>query len=225
MNAGRILLRGERLAASYAGRPVFAAANLALAAGVHALQGANGSGKSTLLRLLAGAQPADAGEILIDDIALERAPEAARRRLSYVPDQSPVYPFLTGREFLRFVAAAKRAGLDGAAGELAAGLGVPPHLDTRFDAMSLGTQKKLLLVAAWIGEPRVVLLDEPSNGLDQAARDCLAAWLRHRNAGAVIFYASHDADFVAATGASIVSMDDVLAPSRPGGSSAPQLTS
>ena len=206
---GEALLRFKDLAVSYAGREVFGAASLALGAGAYALQGANGSGKSTLLRLLAGAQPPDSGDVWIDGISLAGSPEAARRRLSYVPDESSIYPFMTGWNFLRFVAAAKRAPLEPTAERLAGALGIAPHLESRFDAMSLGTQKKLLLCAAWIGEARVVLMDEPSNGLDEAAREALVTELCARSADNTVLFATHDTDFVAATGASIIMIDEI----------------
>ncbi|HEY4200715.1 MAG TPA: ABC transporter ATP-binding protein [Devosiaceae bacterium] len=206
------LLRCTDLAAHYGGRTIFTAASLSLGAGAYALQGANGSGKSTLLRLLAGARQPTRGTVLIAGTDLDLKAEAARLLLSYVPDESPVYPFMTGREFLQFVAAAKRTTLGRAVQGLVSDFVLQPHLDTRFDAMSLGTQKKLLLAAAWIGEPRVMLMDEPSNGLDQATRDILAESLRATASTATVLYATHDADFIAATGASVITMNQIVAP-------------
>jgi ABC-2 type transport system ATP-binding protein len=203
------LLRCEGLAASYDGREIWSAVNLALGAGTFALQGHNGSGKSTLLRLLAGGQKLERGNVWIDGLSLRDDPISARARLSYAPDESPVYPFMTGGEFLRFIAAARRVACDPRLDPFARGLGLLPYLDTRFGAMSLGMQKKMLLCAAWLGDPRVILLDEPSNGLDVAARDCLAGQIVASAEKKTILYASHDADFVAATGASIVSMTSI----------------
>jgi ABC-type multidrug transport system ATPase subunit len=206
------LLRFKGLAVSYGRHAVFRSASLALAAGIYALQGPNGIGKSTLLRVLAGAQPADAGEVWIDGMSLMRASEKAKQHLSYVPDESPIYPFMTGNELLQFVASIKRASIDGDVHALIGEFELSPHLDTRFDAMSLGTQKKTMLCAAWIGAPRVLLLDEPGGGLDQPARSSLARlfgkWSHH---GTVLFTA-HDADFVATAGASVIAMQDIFAP-------------
>ncbi|HEX4077671.1 MAG TPA: ABC transporter ATP-binding protein [Rhizomicrobium sp.] len=203
------LLRFDGLAASYGRHRIFRSASLALAAGVYALKGPNGIGKSTLLRLLAGAQPADAGEVWIDGISVMRASEEAKRHLSYVPDESPIYPFMTGNELLQFVASIKRTRIDGNVQALIAEFELSAQLDTRFDSLSSGTQKKMMLCAAWIGAPRVLLLDEPSNGLDEAARAALARllgkWARH---GTVLF-AAHDADFVATTEASVIAMQDI----------------
>src|SRR6185437_7938076 len=151
------------LAVAYAGRTIFAGLDLSLDAGTYALTGRNGTGKSTLLRLLSGAQRPSAGRVSIDGHDLVRDPIAARQRLSYVPDESPAYPFMTGAELLHLVSTARRAGPDPLVDELVTAFGLAAHLGARFDAISLGTQKKLLLAAGWIGRPRVILLDEPSN--------------------------------------------------------------
>ena len=174
------MLRFEGLGKSYGARAIFQSAHLSLDTGVYALQGPNGIGKSTLLALLAGALPADAGDVWIDGVSLTHAPLAARQRLSYVPDESPIYPFMTGRELLNLVAMAKKTVVMQDMLALVNGFGLDAHLNTRFTAMSLGTQKKFLLSAAWIGDPLVLLLDEPSNGLDVDARVFLPSCSRRK---------------------------------------------
>lgn len=208
------VLACEGLGASYQGHEIFRSLNCAFATGVHALQGTNGIGKSTLLRLLAGAQPADAGRVWIDGIDLMQAPENAKRRLSYVPDASPMYPFMTGDELLHFVAAAKRSRIDAAVADLIAAFDLGRHLHTRFDAMSLGTQKKMMLCAAAIGAPRVLLLDEPGNGLDLASRGHLVQWLRHWGRHSTVLFTAHDEEFVSACGAAVIEMVSLLDPER-----------
>lgn len=200
------LLRCQNLGAAYDGRIVLDDVSLDLGPGAYALQGANGSGKSTLLRLLAGAQSPSAGSIWIAGHDLAREPLAARQALAYVPDESPVYPFMTGHELLRFVAAARRVTPGNELAQLTIALGLATQLERRFDAMSLGTQKKVLLAASAIGMPRVLLLDEPSNGLDAAARDVLEERILSLRDTTAILFASHDAEFVAATGASVLTM-------------------
>lgn len=86
-------------------------------------------------------------------------------------------------------------------------LGLAPDLGERFDALSLGTQKKLLLAAGWIGVPSVLLLDEPSNGLDTAARDILAARIVADCADRAILFATHDAEFIAQTQAQVLQFE------------------
>jgi ABC-2 type transport system ATP-binding protein len=208
--SGDPILVGHGLGASFAGREIFRALDCAFATGVHALRGENGIGKSTLLRVLAGAVEADSGRVWIDGIDLMRAPEEARRRLSYVPDESPIYPFMTGQELLHFVATVKRTDIDATVDGLTGAFGLAPYLSARFDAMSLGTQKKMLLCAAWIGSPKVLLLDEPSNGLDLASRDHLIGLLRSWGRDNTILFATHDEEFVSACAASVIEMRSLL---------------
>lgn len=179
--------------------------------GAYALQGPNGCGKSTLLSVLAGIITPDAGEVFIGGHDLFRAPIKAKTRLAYVPDESPIYPFMTGREFLQFVAHAKRCDVTPLVSELAERFGLAAHLDTRFEAMSLGTQKKTMLTAAWIGEPAVVLMDEPCNGLDRAARAVLADVVRQACTQATVLMSTHDTEFVAAMGATTLAFESLSA--------------
>jgi ABC-type multidrug transport system ATPase subunit len=204
------ILACEGLGASYEGREVFRSLDCAFATGVHALRGANGIGKSTLLRLLAGAKPADAGRVWIDGIDLMQAPEGAKRRLSYVPDESPIYPFMTGEELLYFVAAAKRTGIDATVDDLIDAFDLTQHLRTRFDAMSLGIRKKMILCAAWVGAPRVLLLDEPSNGLDLSSRDHLIRLVRLWGRKSAILFSAHDEELASACGAIVIEMRSLL---------------
>ncbi len=205
------MLAFDHLTKAYGGTPLFAGLRHAFPTGVFALQGANGIGKSTLLAILAGAQEADAGAVWVAGKSLHAEPMAARARLAYVPDASPVYPFMQGGELLAFVAAVKRTEVRPEVWALAEALGLAGLMARPFGKLSLGTQKKFLLCAAWIGAPSVLLLDEPSNALDQAARQLLAARLREVGSRATVLFSSHDAAFVAATGAEVVSFEGLLA--------------
>jgi ABC-type multidrug transport system ATPase subunit len=206
------MLRFEGLCKSYGSRHVLRSLGRSCEPGAFVLRGPNGVGKSTLLRVLAGVIPADSGGIWIDGVPLHTAPVAAKLRLAYAPDECQVYPFITGRELLDFVAYAKRCAVAPAVHTVVERLGLAPHLDTRCGAMSLGTQKKLMLAAAWIGDPPVLLLDEPSNGLDADARAVLAALLREKSAHAVVFVSSHDQAFAQAIGATVIEFEALPAP-------------
>jgi ABC-2 type transport system ATP-binding protein len=206
------ILSCAELSASYDGREVFCSVTLSLASGVYALQGANGIGKSTLLRLLAGAQAPDGGRVWINGVDLTQAAVEARKLLAYVPDECPVYPFMTGEEFLQFVAALKHARVDARVRELIVAFGLDEHMASRFDAMSLGTKKKMMLCAAWIGAPRVFLMDEPGNCLDLAARVHVIWLLRREGRENTIIFSAHDEDFVAATGATVINMKSLITP-------------
>jgi len=203
------LLRFDHVCKSYGTRTVLHERTGRFGPGAYALRGPNGIGKSTLLRVLAGVDEADGGDIVIDGHSLAAQPAAAKARLSYAPDECPVYPFVTGRELLAFVAWAKRCAVSDEVMDIVARFGLARHLDTRCGAMSLGTQKKLMLAAAWIGDPAVLLLDEPSNGLDADARAVLVALLAARRATSVVFMSTHDRTFADAAGAVVVEFDSL----------------
>jgi len=203
------LLRFDNVCKSYGTRTGLHERTARFAPGAYALRGPNGIGKSTLLRVLAGVDEADGGDIVIDGHSLRAQPAAAKARLSYAPDECPVYPFVTGRELLTFVAWAKRCAVSGDVMDVVERFGLARHLDTRCGAMSLGTQKKLMLAAAWIGDPAVLLLDEPSNGLDADARAVLVALLAARRESSVVFMSTHDKAFADAVGAAVVEFESL----------------
>jgi len=203
------MLRFEGLCKSFGSRQVLRDAGASLAAGAHALRGPNGIGKSTLLRLLAGVEEIDSGAVWIAGINLHQAPAATKARLAYAPDECPVYPFMTGRELLAFVAYAKRCAVPTEVLTIVERFGLARHLDTRCGAMSLGTQKKLMLAAAWIGDPAVLLFDEPSNGLDMDARALLIELLREKTKTATALVSTHDQAFAHAIGASVIEFESL----------------
>jgi ABC-type multidrug transport system ATPase subunit len=205
------VLRFDDVSKSYGSQPVLQGRTGRFAPGAYALRGPNGIGKSTLLRVLAGVDEADGGEIVIDGHSLAAQPAAAKARLAYAPDECPAYPFVTGRELLAFVAWAKHCPVSDDVLDIVERFGLGRHLDTRCGAMSLGTQKKLMLAAGWIGDPAVLLLDEPSNGLDADARAVLAALLAARRTTSVVFMSTHDRAFADAVGAAAVEFETLTA--------------
>ena len=204
------MLRFDNVSKSYGSRLVLQDRTGRFAPGAFALRGPNGIGKSTLLRVLAGVDEADGGDIVIDGRSLRAHPADAKARLSYAPDECPVYPFVTGRELLAFVAWAKRCAMSDNVGSIVERFGLGRHLDTRCGAMSLGTQKKLMLAAAWIGDPAVLLLDEPSNGLDADARAVLIDLLAAQRETSVVFMSTHDKAFAEAIGAAVVEFETLI---------------
>lgn len=189
---------------AYAHRPVLRDVSLALGKGVHGLWGANGSGKSTLLRVLSGAARPDRGMVSIAGHDLDRDPVAARARLAYVPDEAPLYPFMTGHDLMALCAWARKA--PALSPDLIDGFGLIPHMNKRYDALSLGTRRKMLIVSAFIGAPDVILMDEPGNGLDAASHDFFTALLRGTGRQACVLISTHDASFLEALGATIIAM-------------------
>lgn len=207
-----MLLRFHEVSKAFGYRKVLDRVSHAFNPGLYALHGPNGVGKSTLLSILAGTLAPDSGEIEINDHDLRAAPLAARASLSYVPDECPIYPFMTGRELLQFVARAKGAPIDAEVENLLESFALGPHLDTHFGQMSLGTQKKTLLAAAWIGRPVVMLMDEPSNGLDLATRHALMARLRQVRERTLVLVSTHDHEFAHGIGAHVLPFSELQRP-------------
>lgn len=140
--------------------------SLAVDGGICGLLGANGAGKSTLFKAILDLARPDEGEIVLDGIDVRRQGVEARQRLGYLPEEPELYDHLSGREFLAFVAGLK--GLDNAdeRREWLDFFGLEAKADRWLGAYSLGMRKKISLAAALMGSPKLVLLDEPLNGLD-----------------------------------------------------------
>lgn len=164
-------------------RAVLAGVTLQARAGdVIVVLGQNGSGKSTLLRLVAGILEPSSGQILINGVDLSRGAIAPRRAMGYVPDNSDPLPDLRVSEFIDLVRALKRA--PAPSSDLVALLGVAPYLSQRLGTLSFGQRKRAALLAALVGDPRLLILDEPTNGLDpDGARMVIDLIDRLRGAG------------------------------------------
>ncbi len=165
--------------------------DLRIGPGLTLLVGPNGCGKSTLLKLAAGVEPPDAGHISVAGHDLWRDEVAARQPLAYVPEHPDLTPYASLIEVLRLVARLRGAPQQRAALALAeAGLAERAGASVR--ELSAGQRRRALLAAAWIGTPRVVLLDEPLESLDRALRDRVLAWIGELvRGGATVVVVSH----------------------------------
>jgi len=147
--------------------------SLDLAPGIVGLLGANGAGKSTLLRLLATLARPTRGRVLWRGLDLARSPDALRRTLGYLPQDFGVYPTLSAREFLAYLAAVK--GLPAAAtaervAECLALVGLAEAADQRLAGFSGGMRQRVGIAQALLNDPQVLVVDEPTVGLDPAER-------------------------------------------------------
>lgn len=162
-----------------------------LGPGIVALVGANGSGKSTLLRALAGLALPVRGSIRIAGHDLWTEPVEARRALGYMPESPEFFPTLAPDELLTIVASVRGVSPEPGRERFVQWVG-PAALDLRIAMLSAGQRRKLALTLALIGEPKVLLLDEPANTLDTAALDDLRALvIERRGAGCCVVIAIH----------------------------------
>ena len=162
---------------------------------IYGFIGHNGEGKTTTLRSFAGILTFASAEIAIDGIALKNDPLACKRRLAYIPDNPDLYEYMTGIQYLNFIAdifavpadlrrerIAKYAGLF----ELTADLAQP------VSAYSHGMKQKLAIISAWLHAPRLILMDEPFVGLDPKAAYILKGMMRELcDDGGAIFFSTH----------------------------------
>jgi ABC-type multidrug transport system ATPase subunit len=165
--------------------------------------GPNGSGKSTLLRVLCGWLDADSGDVTVAGHALGRQPARAKSELGYLPDGLEALPDLRVSELVQLVRALKAlpARVPDAEAIWQRRLGVGDVWPERLRSLSFGQRKRVALACALCGDPALLLLDEPSNGLDPAAVDLVIELLAERGrAGKSQLVASNDLEFAKRVG-------------------------
>ena len=162
---------------------------------IYGFIGHNGAGKTTTLKAAVGILQFDAGDIFIGGRSIRTDPLGCKRQLAYIPDNPDLYDFMSGIQYLNFIAdifgipAAERwARIEPLADafELTGDLGQP------VSAYSHGMKQKLAIISAWIHEPKLIIMDEPFVGLDPAASHLLKGMMREVcNSGGAIFFSTH----------------------------------
>lgn len=135
--------------------------------------GPNGAGKSTTMKILTGFLPPSAGTARVAGFDVFEQPLEVKRRIGYLPETPPLYPEMTVRGYLKFVAALKRLPGRGVKAEVerVAGLtGVTDAMDRVIQNLSKGYKQRVGIAQALLGSPPVIILDEPTEGLDPAQR-------------------------------------------------------
>ena len=175
---------------------------------VTGLLGPNGAGKTTTLRMIYAVLRPDSGRIVVDDVDAVEMPHAAQARLGVMPDGFGLYPRLTAREHIHYFGelhGITGAALDQRTDELLQLLDMQEIADRRTDGFSHGERTKVALARALVHNPKNVLLDEPTNGLDvmstRAVRDIIR---RLRDRGHAVLFSSHVMQEVSALCDSIV---------------------
>jgi len=158
--------------------------------------GPNGAGKTTTIKMMAGVLKPTQGQVLIDGIDIAHDPSEAKRRIGFVPDQPFVYEKLTGREFLQFVAGLyglnHSQSLNGNMARLLELFELSHWSDELIESFSHGMKQRLIMCAALLHEPKVIVVDEPMVGLDpKAARLVKDIFRKQAQKGRTIFMSTH----------------------------------
>lgn len=162
---------------------------------IYGFIGHNGAGKTTTLKSVVGILQFDAGEILIDGTSIKTDPLTCKRKIAYIPDNPDIYEYMTGIKYLNFIAdifgvpadvRTERIHKYSDMFEITGDLGQPVA------AYSHGMKQKLAIIAAWIHQPRLIIMDEPFVGLDPKAAHLIKGMMREVcDAGGAIFFSTH----------------------------------
>jgi ABC-2 type transport system ATP-binding protein len=163
-----------------------------------AFLGPNGAGKTTTIKMICGLLFPTDGSVRVGGFDVQRQGDKARQLLSYVPDQPYLYEKLTGREFLQFIA--DMYGMPVEHGrkrieEMIAIFGLEDFVDDLTERYSHGMRQRTVFAAALLHEPQVLVVDEPTVGLDPRSIRMLKDLLRREaNRGATVFLSTHSLD-------------------------------
>jgi ABC-type multidrug transport system ATPase subunit len=203
------VLRVERLRVKRGGRVIIDDFAMEARAGeLVGIVGKNGTGKSTLLMSIAGVLPPSDGRIVIDGASVWGTTDQrtrARKVLGYCPEAADAPGFLLAGELWALCTASR--GAPPPTPDLIDALGLDELRELALERMSLGQRRRACLAAALLGPPKLVVLDEPDNGLDAKRLDALVTLLAaHVAAGNAALVATHDAALLERLGARIVSL-------------------
>ena len=162
---------------------------------IYGFIGHNGAGKTTTLKSVVGILQFDEGEITIDGHSVKADPLTCKRELAYIPDNPDLYDFMTGIKYLNFVAdifgvgAAER---QARIRKYADAFELTDDLAQPIAAYSHGMKQKLAIIAAWLHQPKLIIMDEPFVGLDPKASHLLKGMMREVcDEGGAIFFSTH----------------------------------
>jgi ABC-2 type transport system ATP-binding protein len=190
------MLEVRDLRKNYGSQPALAGVSFAVAPGeLFGLLGPNGAGKTTLLSIVAGLLDADTGAVLLQGQPFRRSDRELRRLIGVVPQELALYNELTARENLRFFGQLYGLGgtvLEQRVEQILGAVALLDRADQRAGTFSGGMKRRLNLGAALVHEPRLLLLDEPTTGVDPQSRNHIFEEVRRLNAeGMTVVYTSH----------------------------------
>lgn len=162
---------------------------------IYGFIGHNGAGKTTTLKSVVGILQFDEGEIKIGGVSIKDDPIACKKQLAYIPDNPDLYDFMSGIKYLNFVADIFGVGAEERQGRIkkyADMFELTNDLAQPISAYSHGMKQKLAIIAAWMHNPKLIIMDEPFVGLDPKASFLLKEMMREVcKEGGAIFFSTH----------------------------------
>ena len=161
---------------------------------IYGFIGRNGAGKSTTIKCVTGIHSFEEGEILLDGVSIKSQPIECKRKMAYVPDNPDVYENLSGIEYINFICDVYGVGEERneLISKYAKMFGIEERLADSIKNYSHGMKQKIVLIAAIVHKPKLLVLDEPFVGLDpKAAYDLKEVMKELCASGTMIFFSSH----------------------------------
>ena len=190
------MLRIEHLTKIYGDKKAVDDLSLHIRPGeIYGFIGHNGAGKTTTLKSCCGILQYDSGEITVDGFSMKRDPIACKGKIAYIPDNPDLYEFMTGIQFLNFVAdifSVSAADRKSRIEKYASLFEITGDLNQPISAYSHGMKQKLAIISALLHEPKLIMMDEPFVGLDPKASHLLKEMMKDMCAkGCAIFFSTH----------------------------------
>ena len=162
---------------------------------IYGFIGHNGAGKTTTLKAAVGILQFDSGEITVGGRSIRTDPLGCKRQLAYIPDNPDLYDYMTGIKYLSFIAdvfGVNAATRQARIREYAELFELTGDLAQPIAAYSHGMKQKLSIIAAWLHDPKLIIMDEPFVGLDPKASHLLKTMMRQVcDGGGAIFFSTH----------------------------------
>ena len=167
--------------------------NITLGSGIYALLGPNGSGKSTMMNIISGILPPTDGEVLYNGQSIRSLGLMYRERIGYMPQYPGMYPSFTVRDFLLYMSELKGLprGSEGEVDYILRRVELDDCADRKISALSGGMKQRLSLAQAVLGSPEIIILDEPTAGLDPKQRIAVRNFISETASDRTVLWATH----------------------------------
>lgn len=190
------MLNIQHLTKTYGDKKAVDDLSLHIAPGeIYGFIGHNGAGKTTTLKASVGILRFDSGEISVGGISIKDNPVACKKQMAYIPDNPDIYEYMSGIKYLNFIADIFEVGSDLRQERIkkyADMFEITADLAQPVSAYSHGMKQKLAIIAAWIHDPKLIIMDEPFVGLDPKAAHLLKGMMREKcEEGGAIFFSTH----------------------------------